>query len=120
VTAVLRSGESAQGLTLLLRPWDTCDIPQLLDIHRDPAMRQSWRNPFVTELDAYRWLAVQQQGWADGHRRSFAVLDSEPGYESGRVLGNVALKGCQAGKPRRRLAIGPPQPHGTVASLARP
>jgi RimJ/RimL family protein N-acetyltransferase len=61
-------------------------------------MRQSWRDPFATEQDACRWLAVQQQGWADGHRRSFAVLDSEPGYESGRVLGNVALKGRQAGK----------------------
>jgi RimJ/RimL family protein N-acetyltransferase len=98
VTPVLRSGEGVPGLTLLLRPWDTRDIPQLLDIYRDPVMRQSSRNPIVTVHDAYRWLAVQEQGWADGRRLSFAVLHSEHGDESGRLLGNIALKGCQAGK----------------------
>jgi RimJ/RimL family protein N-acetyltransferase len=98
VTAVLRSGESVLGPALLLRHWDSRDIPQLLDIHRDPVMRQSSRNPIVTEQDARRWLGVQQQGWTDGRRLSFAVLASEPGDESGRVLGNVALKGWQAGR----------------------
>ncbi len=94
VTAVLRSGESMPGLTLLLRPWEARDIPQLLDIYRDPVMRQSSRNPIATEQDAYRWLQVQQRGWTDGHRLSFAVLDGE----ADRVLGNIALKGWRAGK----------------------
>lgn len=97
VTVVLRSGQSAPGLALLLRPWDTQDLSQLLTIYRDPVMLQSSRNPVVTEQDACRWLEVQQQGWADGGRLSFAVLDGEPGSEPGRVLGNVVLKGCRAG-----------------------
>jgi RimJ/RimL family protein N-acetyltransferase len=96
--AILRSGASVPRPTLLLRPWNAGDIPQLLDIYSNPAQRQSARNPIVTEEDAYRWLEVQQRGWADGHRLSFAVLDSEVGDESGRVLGNIALKGWQPGK----------------------
>jgi RimJ/RimL family protein N-acetyltransferase len=98
VTPALRSGESPPGLTLLLRPWDARDIPQLLAIYRDPAMRPGSRNFIETEQDACRWLEVQQHGWADGHRLAFAVLDSEPGGESGRVLGNVVLKGWQTGR----------------------
>ena len=97
VTVVLRSAESGHGLALLLRPWDAHDIPHLLDIFCDPVMRQSWRNPIVTELDASRWLNVQQRGWTDGGRLSFAVLDSERGNEPGSVLGNVVLKGWTAG-----------------------
>lgn len=98
MTVVLRSGENNPGLSLLLRPWGTADIPRLLDIYRDPVMRQSSRNPIVTEQDARRWLEVQQQGWTDGGRLSFSVLDSQPGIGPARVLGNVVLKGCQAGK----------------------
>jgi RimJ/RimL family protein N-acetyltransferase len=96
--AVLRSGATVVGLTLLLRPWDNRDIPQLLEIYRDPVMRGSSRNPIMTEQDACRWLEVQRQGWLDGRRLGFAVLDSEPDSESGRVLGGIALKGCQPGK----------------------
>lgn len=98
MTVVLRSGPRTPGLSLLLRPWDTRDIPQLLDIYRDPVMRQSSRHPIVTKQEAYRWLEVQEQGWADGRRLSFAVLDSEPAGESGRLLGNIALKGRRAGR----------------------
>lgn len=97
MTVVLRSGESVPGPALLLRPWDTGDIPQLLDIYRDPVMRQASRNPVVTEQDACRWLEVQRHGWTDGRRLSFAVLAGEPGDDPGRVLGNVVLKGSQAG-----------------------
>ncbi len=51
----------------------------------------------MTEQDAFRWLEVQRRGWTDGGRLSFAVLDGVRGSEAGRVLGNVALKGWQAG-----------------------
>lgn len=93
MTVVLRSAESGHGLALQLRPWGARDIPHLLDIYRDPVMRQSSRNPIVTEQDARRWLEVQQQGWTDGGRLSFAVAGGERGSDPGRVLGNVVLKG---------------------------
>jgi RimJ/RimL family protein N-acetyltransferase len=97
MTVVLRSAESGHGLVLQLRPWGARDIPHLLDIYRDPVMRQSSRNPIVTEQDACRWLEVQQQGWTDGGRLSFAVVGGGLGSEPGRVLGNVVLKGWKAG-----------------------
>lgn len=98
MTLVLRPAEDVPGRTLLLRPWNVGDIPQLLAIYRDPAMFQSSRSPIATEQDAFRWLDMQQRDWTDGRRLAFAVLDSEPGGESGRVLGNVVLKGWQAGR----------------------
>jgi RimJ/RimL family protein N-acetyltransferase len=99
VTVVLlRSAESAQGPGLLLRPWAAEDTPGLLEIFRDPVMRQSWRNPVVTDRDAGRWLEVQQQGWTDGRRLSFAVAEVHHASDSGRVVGNVVLKGWEAGK----------------------
>jgi RimJ/RimL family protein N-acetyltransferase len=97
VTVVLRSANIVQGTVLLLRPWTTLDIPCLLEIYRDPLMRQSSRHPVTTNQDAFRWLEVQQLGWTDGSRLSFAVLE-ERGSQPGRVLGNVVLKGRTAGK----------------------
>ncbi len=47
--------------------------------------------------DAFCWLELQQQGWTDGSRLSFAVLDSERGNAPDGLLGNVALKGWKAG-----------------------
>lgn len=75
--AEIRSDVTGLGLRLLLRPWDTRDIPRLLDVYRDPVTRQSSRNPITTEQDARRWLEGQRQGWLDGRRLSFAVLGSE-------------------------------------------
>jgi RimJ/RimL family protein N-acetyltransferase len=97
VTVVLRSADSVHGIALVLRPWGAEDITCLLDIYRDPLMRQSSRNPVRTEPDAWRWLEAKQRGWSDGSRRSFAVLE-DCGDEPCRVLGNVVLKGCSAGK----------------------
>jgi len=97
VTVVLRSAAGYHGPALLLRPWRSQDIPCLIDIYRDPVMRQSSRNPIVTEQDACRWLEAQQQGWTDGGRLSFAVMESQSEGEPGRVLGNVMLKGYDAG-----------------------
>jgi RimJ/RimL family protein N-acetyltransferase len=98
LTVILRSEKGTPGPELVLRPWGQQDIGCLLEVYRDPVMRQSSRRPLVTHQDACRWLAVQQQGWADGSRLSFAVLAAEPGDGAGSVLGNVALKGYTAGK----------------------
>jgi RimJ/RimL family protein N-acetyltransferase len=98
VAGVLRSDGSRHGLPLLLRPWSAQDIPGLLDIYRDPVMRASSRNPLLTEQDACRWLERQLQGWTDGGRLGFAVLEDEGTSEPSHVLGGIALKGYKAGK----------------------
>jgi RimJ/RimL family protein N-acetyltransferase len=98
VAAVLRSDGSGHGLVLLLRPWSAQDIPALLGIYRDPVMRASSRSPLLTEQDARRRLARQQQGWSDGSRLSFAVLEDGGANGAGHVIGGVVLKGFEAGK----------------------
>jgi hypothetical protein len=49
-------------------------MQELIGIYRDPVMYGSARNPIVTEQDARHWLEVQEGGWADGGRLSFAIL----------------------------------------------
>jgi RimJ/RimL family protein N-acetyltransferase len=100
VTVVLQAPACGRQPALLLRPWCRQDIPDLIDIYRDPVMRRSARNPIVSEQDAHRWLDVQQQGWADGGRLSFAVLDPDPGPANGSasVLGHVVLKEYATGR----------------------
>jgi len=97
VAVVLHSAPCGRLPGLLLRPWCSQDSPVLVDIYHDPVMRQTARNPIVTEQDACRWLEVQQEGWVSGMRLSFAVLACESVNAPGRVLGNVVLKGYVAG-----------------------
>jgi RimJ/RimL family protein N-acetyltransferase len=66
-------------------------------------MRQSSRNPIVTEQDACRWLDAQERGWADGRRLSFAVVECESANAGDRVVGNVMLKGYKAGHDRAEV-----------------
>jgi RimJ/RimL family protein N-acetyltransferase len=92
VTVILQAPASARRPALRLRPWDGRDAAALIDIYRDPVLRQWARSPITTEQDASRWLEAQQQGWADGERRSFAVTEAR----SASVLGHVVLKGYAA------------------------
>jgi RimJ/RimL family protein N-acetyltransferase len=98
VTVTLHAASCGRQPAPLLRPWQASDIPGLLEIHRDPVMSQAARHPITTEQDALRWLQAQQDGWAGGDRLSFAVLDQEAAGQPGGVLGQVALRGCAAGR----------------------
>jgi RimJ/RimL family protein N-acetyltransferase len=108
VTVTLHAASCGRQPAPLLRPWQASDIPGLLEIHRDPVMSQAARHPITTEQDAHRWLQAQQDGWAGGDRLSFAVLDQavldqavldqEAAGQPAGVLGQVALRGCAAGR----------------------
>lgn len=65
------------GGALLLRPWTDHDIPALIAAHDDPAMRRWSTTPITDEHGARTWLDTQHQGWHDGDRLSFAVLDPD-------------------------------------------
>ncbi|MET9551380.1 GNAT family N-acetyltransferase [Streptomyces sp. NPDC006645] len=69
-----------------LRPWDDSDIRPLIDVYRDPVLRQWTRLPVTGVEDALRWLEIQRDGWRSGERFSFAVLEGD------RLVANVALK----------------------------
>lgn len=81
---------TAEGL--VLRQWEDADAAALVEIHRDPAMRQWLRVHVTTTEEATAWVASQHEGWAADTRHSFAVLDG------GRLVGCVTLK--------RRLEVG--------------
>jgi RimJ/RimL family protein N-acetyltransferase len=98
VSVVLQAPACGRRSALLLRPWCRQDIPDLVEIYRDPVMRRSARNSIMTEQDARRWLAVQREGWAAGDRLSFAVLDPGPASGSPRALGHVVLKEYATGQ----------------------
>ncbi|MET9589397.1 GNAT family N-acetyltransferase [Streptomyces sp. NPDC006516] len=73
---------------LLLRPWRRADIPALLAAYEDPAMRRWLRTQVPDAGAAERWMTVQEEGWADGSRYSFAVTDTA---RDGEIVGNLAL-----------------------------
>ncbi|SFR25398.1 Protein N-acetyltransferase, RimJ/RimL family [Lentzea waywayandensis] len=72
---------------LLLRPWQSDDLPALLAAHRDPVLRRRLAAPLTGDAEARRWLDAQATGWARATRFSFAVVadDRSP-------LGHVVVK----------------------------
>ncbi|MGW1812622.1 GNAT family N-acetyltransferase [Streptomyces sp. NPDC002125] len=73
---------------LLLRPWRRGDIPALLAAYDDPSMRRWLRTQVPDAGAAERWMTVQEEGWANGSRYSFAVTDTA---RDGEIVGNLAL-----------------------------
>ena len=94
----LRAAESGRQPALLLRPWGSEDIQDLLEIYRDPVMSTAAGRSIASEEDACRWLERQQTGWADDSRLSFAVLCADAAAARARAVGNVVLKGRSADK----------------------
>ena len=76
------------GLTL--RPWRAEDLPSLVAAHRDRMMQRFLDNRVADVEEARAWLAVQEAGWADGTRCSFAVIDDAKG-DAGPI-GYVTVK----------------------------
>jgi len=96
---VLQVAASPVSPALVLRPWRMEDVAALVEVSRDPALRQ-WANSVVDDdADGARWVQAQQQGWAAGDRFGFAVLETQPGSVREQLLGNVVLKEVASGKP---------------------
>jgi RimJ/RimL family protein N-acetyltransferase len=98
MAVILHAAARGPRPALCLRPWSERDIPDLIRIYRDPDMRRQAGTQIVTDDDARRWLEIQQKGWRDGDRLSFAVLESAGSEENHQLRGNVVLKGHSAGK----------------------
>ncbi|WP_073810628.1 GNAT family N-acetyltransferase [Streptomyces sp. CB02261] len=95
----LQVAASPASPALVLRPWRMEDVAALVEVSRDPTLRQ-WVNSVVDDdADAARWVQAQQQGWAAGNRFGFAVPEAQPCPVRGQLLGNVALKEVAYGQP---------------------
>ncbi|MGW4897180.1 GNAT family N-acetyltransferase [Kitasatospora sp. NPDC004240] len=78
---------------LRLREWRDEDVPALIEVYRDPVLRQWTRQGVTDEAEAARWLETQREGRAAGERYSFAVVEPVADDRAGeRLVANVVLK----------------------------
>lgn len=103
VSVTLSAGEEegASVPPLRLRPWRDDDLAALLEAYDDPEMRRWAPVRMESEDDVRAWLRAQAEGWADGERLSFAVLEGAPepaDVADVRPLGNVVLKDVRPDK----------------------
>ncbi len=96
---VLQVTATLAAPALVLRPWRMEDVAALVEMSRDPALRQ-WASTAVdNDADGARWVQAQQRGWAAGDRFGFAVLEAQPGAAREQLVGNVVLKEVTSGRP---------------------
>ncbi|MER6859715.1 GNAT family N-acetyltransferase [Streptomyces pilosus] len=96
---VLQVAASPVSPALVLRPWRMEDVAALVEVSRDPALRQWGSSVVGNDADGARWVQAHQQGWAAGDRFGFAVFEAQPGSAREELMGNVVLKEVTAGKP---------------------
>lgn len=80
---------------LVLRPWQMADVPALVDLIGDEAMRRWTSWDVGDEAGAVRWVRAQRRGWEAGDRFAFAVVEAADGEDAeapGTPVGHVVLK----------------------------
>ena len=98
-TVVLHADATPSAAALLLRPWCAKDVAALVEVFRDPVLRQWTSSVVENEADAARWVRGQERGWSAGERFGFAVLETRSGPADGQLVGHVVLKEAVAGRP---------------------
>ncbi|MDG9709010.1 GNAT family N-acetyltransferase [Streptomyces sp. DH10] len=97
ITTRLTAAATASAPALLLRPWRPADAADLVDLHRDEALRR-WVSAVVHDrASAARWVRDQQRGWEAGHRFAFAVSEVHEHTTEGEVVGHAVLKDVAPG-----------------------
>ncbi|MFE6982484.1 GNAT family N-acetyltransferase [Streptomyces griseus] len=96
---VLQVAATSASPALVLRPWRMADVAALVEVSRDPALRQWAASAVDNDADGARWVQAQQRGWAAGDRFGFAVLQAQPAAGRAQLVGDVVLKDVAHGKP---------------------
>ncbi|WP_088997664.1 GNAT family N-acetyltransferase [Micromonospora echinaurantiaca] len=96
MTITLHAPASPAAPELVLRPWRAEDADALVDVYRDPVLRQWTTVPVSSHAEARRWLADVREGWDSGHRCTFAVLEPLP--DGDRLVANVVVKRLAPGR----------------------
>jgi RimJ/RimL family protein N-acetyltransferase len=93
MTAVrLEAAATPTAPALLLRPWSLADVPGLVALDRDDAMRRWTTLTAENEESATDWVREQQRGWEAGVRLAFAVVEDHDRADDVRPAGHVLLK----------------------------
>ncbi|SCF12145.1 Protein N-acetyltransferase, RimJ/RimL family [Micromonospora haikouensis] len=102
MSVLLRAPATPHHPELELRPWRDGDIPELIEVYRDPVLRHWTRHPVDDARAAHRWMVRSRQGWAAGRRFAFAVR--EPRRDGGDCLvATVVLKDVLPGRPHAEV-----------------
>jgi RimJ/RimL family protein N-acetyltransferase len=72
---------------LLLRPWDSADVPAVVVAFSDPDIVRWHTRQMRARADAERWVETQQSAWGEERSASFAIVDRH----DDSVLGRAAL-----------------------------
>ncbi|WP_329395506.1 GNAT family N-acetyltransferase [Streptomyces melanogenes] len=99
VSVIITAAATPTAPALLLRPWCSDDVPELIEAYKDPALRRGARSPLESEDDVLRWMRMQERGWEAGDRFGFAVLETAQDAAPPRLVGNVVVKDVGAGEP---------------------
>jgi ribosomal-protein-alanine N-acetyltransferase len=100
--------------TLLLRPWDLADAPQLVQAYRDRLIQRWHLRWFASEAEAVAWVEARGTQWRDHMGGSWAVAETA---DAAVVLGQVAFRSlhvadglaelsCWVVRDRRRQQVG--------------
>ncbi|MCH5670325.1 GNAT family N-acetyltransferase [Streptomyces gilvus] len=68
---------------LVLRPWRTADVPALVGLIGDEALRRWTSWDVEDEAGAVRWVRAQRRGWEAGDRFAFAVVEAPESETAG-------------------------------------
>lgn len=81
---------------LVLRPWQMADVPALVDLIGDEALRRWTSWDVEDEAGAGRWVRAQRRGWEAGDRFAFAVVEAAESEMGGCETGGCETGGCEA------------------------
>ncbi|GIG68466.1 GNAT family N-acetyltransferase [Phytomonospora endophytica] len=89
MTAEIRVAATDARMGLVLRRWRDTDLEAVVTAYSDPDQRRFTQFNVDGTAGGLQWLGVQDRGWTEGDRMSFAVCEDDG---SDRPLGHVVLK----------------------------
>lgn len=74
---------------LWLRPWESSDVPVVLEAFAEPVMERQADAPITTAADAEQWIQRRRNQWHQEVVYGFAVADSTNVALGGVAVGNL-------------------------------
>jgi RimJ/RimL family protein N-acetyltransferase len=97
ITTRLTAAATASAPALSLRPWRPADAAELVELHRDEALRRWVGAGLHDRASAARWVQDQQRGWEEGRCFAFAVSEVRGDAAEGELVGHTVLKDVAPG-----------------------
>ncbi|MEU1270955.1 GNAT family N-acetyltransferase [Streptomyces sp. NPDC005799] len=96
IASRLTVSATSSAPALVLRPWQMADVPALVDLIGDEALRRWTRWDVEDEAGAGRWVRAQRRGWEAGDRFAFAVVEAAESETAESETGGCEADVCEA------------------------